>query len=187
MVIDDPLPAGWLMQRLFAYEEVLDIVLGVVDVAATSDDADSAAKFAELQGRLDRVVDVDVAIFLSQPQRVEEAEVERMVQSFTRVAMTMNNFGNALERRTRRTRRYEAAANRWRGDRQVEVGRAMVFQRAAEAAIGGRRLLSVFGADNPQSEQLHASDSSEEDDGEETCGEEVTDVDDDSDSQVDLL
>jgi hypothetical protein len=202
VVVDGRPSDGWLMRRLFVYEELVGILVEVVDVAATSNNAVySAAKIAELRGRLDEAIAVEDAVFSAESERVREGEYESLVRSFARVTAAVDNVGAVVVgRRQRRSdervkqRRSEAAAKRWRSgvDRHAEVGRVRKLQREAlkRLYVPARTEVIVIDGDD-------SSGDDEEDDDEESSGEdddslaeegdeEVYGVDDDPDSQVDL-
>jgi hypothetical protein len=191
------------MRRLFVYEGLVDILVEVVDVVATSNNAVySAAKIAELRGRLDEAIAVEDAVFSAQAERVREGEYESLVRSFARVIAAVDNVGAVVVgRRQRRSdermkqRRLEVA-KRWRSgvDRQAEVGRVRMLQREALKRLYVQRRSEVIVIDGDDSSE---DDEEDEKDDEESSGEdddslaeegdeEMRGVDDDPDGQVDL-
>jgi len=186
------------MRRLFVQEELVDILVEVVDVAATSNNAVySAAKTAELRGRLDEAIAVEDAVFSAQAEPVREGEYESLVRSFARVIAAVDKVAAVVV--GRRQRRSEAAAQRWRSgvDRQAEVGRVKMLQREAlkRLYVGGEHPHSdviVIDDDDPSGDGWEDGDeesSGEDDDSlaQEEGDDEMCGVDDDPDSQVDPL
>jgi hypothetical protein len=179
------------MQRLFAYEELVDILLGVVDLAATSNNAVySAAKFAELRGRLNEAVDVEEA--------VREGETELVLQPFARAIAAVDKVGAVVvgrrQRRSdeRRRRSYEATAKRWRSgvDRQAEVGRREVLKRLYVGGEQPRSKVIVIDDDDDDdddSEDPSGDDECDDDSLAEEGDDEMHGVDDDPDSQLNML
>jgi hypothetical protein len=187
------------MRRLFVYEELVDILVEVVDVAATSDDSGIAAKFAELRGRLDEAVDVEDAVYnYHEGEPVPEGEYDSFVRSFARVIAAVDKVGRLVGRR----RRSYEAAKRWRSgvDRHAEVGRVKMLRREAlkRLYVGGEQPRSeviVIDEDDENEDSSGDDDDDEEgatedDENEDSLAdegdEEMHGVDDDPDSQLDL-
>jgi hypothetical protein len=193
--VDGPILAGWYMRPLFVYEELVDILVQVVDVAVTSDCvANSAAKVAELRGRLNEAVDVEEAY--DYPEREEIDERASLGRSFARVKKAVAKVDGVVGRRNRVAKRWQSGV-----DRQAEVGRVRKLQREAlkRLYVGGeqpqqpRSEVEVIVIDDEEDEN------DDEDQDEETSGdddydslaeesdEEMYGVDDDPDGQLDTL
>jgi hypothetical protein len=172
----------------------VDILVGAVELAATSNNAVySAAKFAELRGRLDEAVDLEDAVLSAQAEPVREVGYVSLVRSFARATAAVDKVGAVVGRRRRRS----DAAKRWRSgvDRHAEVGRVKMLRREAlkRLYVGGEQPRSeviVIDEDDENSDSSGDDEEDDDDDDEDSLAEEGDEemhgVDDDPDSQLDL-